>query len=86
LRILAWGKPHEEQIFFCLWKVMRPHRRQPVCVLVWRLPKLEVPFVCCFSGEGKEGKGVVLGEHKGVLITMTTHASLVFKRRTDVPW
>lgn len=24
---------------------MRPHRRQPVWVLVWRLPKLEVPFV-----------------------------------------
>lgn len=37
--------PSSTRTFFCLWKVMRPHRRQPVCVLVWRLPKLEVPFV-----------------------------------------
>jgi len=44
LRILAAGYPHEAQVFFWLWSERRPQRLQRPWVLVWRLPKLEVPL------------------------------------------
>lgn len=42
----AAGYAQEAQVFFCLWKAMRPQRLQAVWVLVCLLPKLLVPFVC----------------------------------------
>lgn len=45
-RIFAAGYPHDAQTFFCLWKEVRPHRRQAVWVLVCLLPNEAVPFVC----------------------------------------
>lgn len=45
LRILAAGYPHDEHRFFWMWYDDRPQRTQIVCVLLWRLPKLDVPFV-----------------------------------------
>lgn len=44
-RIFAAGYPHFEQVCFWMWRERRPHRLHSVCVLFWRLPKLEVPFV-----------------------------------------
>ena len=43
--ILAAGNPHAAHSLCCLWKLRLLHRRQTVCVLVWRLPKEVVPFV-----------------------------------------
>jgi len=45
LRIRFAGYPHAEQRCFWMWYDERPHRRHSVCVLLWRLPKLDVPFV-----------------------------------------
>lgn len=44
-RILAAGYPQDAQTFFCLWKEVRPHRRQAVWVLLCLLPNEAVPFV-----------------------------------------
>lgn len=44
-RVLAAGYPHWAQIDFWMWYDERPHRRHNVCVLLWRFPKLDVPFV-----------------------------------------
>lgn len=43
--ILAAGNPQAAHSLCCLWKLRLLHRRQTVCVLVWRLPKEVVPFV-----------------------------------------
>lgn len=37
--------PNRRSIFHSMGFQNVPHRRQRVCVLLWRLPKLEVPFV-----------------------------------------
>lgn len=44
-RIFLAGYPHWAHIDFWMWYDERPQRRHNVCVLLWRLPKLEVPFV-----------------------------------------
>jgi hypothetical protein len=45
LRVLAAGYPHDAQVCFWLCMERRPQRLQMPWVLVWRLPKLEVPLV-----------------------------------------
>ena len=55
-RIFAPGYPHDEQTFFWRWNDTLPHRRQSVCVLLWRFPKDEVPFVC-ERGRDSEHRG-----------------------------
>lgn len=44
-RVLAAGYPHWAQTDFWMWYDERPQRRQIVCVLLRRLPKLDVPLV-----------------------------------------
>ena len=41
----AAGYPQFEQVCFWICSDRLPHRRQRVCVLLWRLPKLDVPLV-----------------------------------------
>ncbi len=44
-------------MFFWTWKDFFPHRRQMLWDLLWRLPKLEVPFVIlCRVQRGREGE------------------------------
>lgn len=45
-RNLAAGYPHCAHVDFWMWYDERPQRRHNVCVLLWRFPKLVVPFVC----------------------------------------
>ena len=45
-RILAAGKPQLLHVPFCTCSVVLPQRRHTTCVLLWRMPKLCVPFVC----------------------------------------
>ncbi len=43
-RVFAAGKPQFEQVLFWICHDRLPHLRQIVCDLLWRLPKLLVPF------------------------------------------
>lgn len=43
--ILLSGYPHDEHLDFWMWYELLPHRRHSVCVLLWRLPNDDVPFV-----------------------------------------
>lgn len=45
-RNLAAGYPHCAHCDFWMWYEDLPHLRHKVCVLLRRLPKLDVPFVC----------------------------------------
>lgn len=45
-RSFLLGYPHWAHLDFWMWYDDRPQRRHKVCVLLWRLPKLDVPFVC----------------------------------------
>ena len=43
--VRAAGYPHCAHIFFWMWYAFRPQRIHRVWVLLWRLPKLDVPLV-----------------------------------------
>ena len=54
--VFAAGYPHWPHVFFWLWKALLPQRRHNVWVFVWRLPKLDVPFVYYFFFFKKKNK------------------------------
>jgi hypothetical protein len=72
-RMPAAGYAQEAQVFFCLWKAMRPQRLQAVWVLVCLLPKLLVPFVCSNQSRAKTQQTAISNASN---TTQSTHTAM----------